>query len=328
MGERIVGLAALLLLGAFSPTAAQVRVWRQPVFAEDGGVSPEGDPLLVPFKVVADDSTLYLFDNGDLRLKAFDWEGRLRWALGRDGAGPGEFRGVTAACISPQGDIWLYDHRNARITIVTPLGVIRREFRPQRLLISGAVPVRGGGFLGQATSGSPFLVLFDSTGAVVRALPVPKDLVGRNVLEAHVVGDRSGGRSVFSALNTDRFYVVSDSGERVQAFRGVQAMDFPKWNRVTVTTPQGKKVEGIRPAPENLSGSVATILRDDAVLVLVGSIAKEEFRTVDVYELPRGRYRESFLLPAPCVSLAEVRSRLVCLQLDPAPQVRVWRQMP
>lgn len=329
MAERMTKWTLLLLTAVQGPVAAQERVWRQHDFAEDGGVRPDGDPLLAPFKVMADDSTLYLFDNGDFRLKAFDWAGRLRWAIGRSGSGPGEFRGVIATCISPQGEIWLYDKGNARISIVTPKGDIRREFRPQKLLISGVVPVKGGGFLAQVNSGSQFfLTLFDSIGVVVRALPVPKDLVGRNVLEAHVVGDRSGGRAVFSALETDRFYVVSDSGDQVQAYRGVQAMDFPKWTRTTITTGRGKKIEGIRPAPGNLSGSIATILSDDLILVLVGTIARDEFRTVDTYEMPSGRYRESFLLPAPCVSLAHVRGRFVCLQLDPVPQVRIWRQRP
>jgi hypothetical protein len=235
---------------------------------------------------------------------------------------------VISTCISPQGDIWLYDHQNARITIVTPAGVIRREFRPQKLFISGAVPISGGGFLAQMTSGSPFLTVFDSVGALVRSLPVPEDLLGRNAFEAHVVGDRSGGLPVFSALNTDRFYVVGDSGDRVRAYRGVDAMDFPKWNRVTVTVGPGKRVEGIRPAPGNLSGSVAVILRGSLAFVLVGSIAKDRFRTVDVYEMPAGRYKESFLLPAPCVSLSERRGRLLCLQVDPVPQVRIWREFP
>ena len=320
---------AMLALTLASPVMGQERRWVPHDLTRVGGITAEGDALLQPLKAVADDSAIYVFDNGDHRLKAFDLDGTLRWSVGRRGQGPGEFTGVTATCLSPIGDIWLYDTGNLRITVVSPSGQIKREFRSSRLLLpGGAVPLPDGTYLAQTNSAGPFLARFDSVGAILEALPVPPDLKGRNVLEAHAVGDRSGGYAIFSSLHSDRFYLVNEVSRRVKSYRGVERMDFPKWFTSSITTATGKKVEGIRPAAGNPTGAVAAVVLDQTAQVLVGSVAATPFRTVDLFEVETGAYKGSYLLPVPCTTLTLASRRLVCLQLDPAPQVHVWTLAP
>jgi|SRR5690554_2290986 hypothetical protein len=47
--------------------------------------------------------TLYVFDHGDARLKAFDRAGGLRWRFGRHGEGPGEFANPLDVEVGPEG---------------------------------------------------------------------------------------------------------------------------------------------------------------------------------------------------------------------------------
>jgi hypothetical protein len=44
--------------------------------------------------------SLYVFDYGDSRLKAFDSSGKLAWSFGRSGGGPGEFMNVADLAVS------------------------------------------------------------------------------------------------------------------------------------------------------------------------------------------------------------------------------------
>jgi hypothetical protein len=325
----LVRCLVALALTLSSSLIAQERRWVPQGLTRVGGIAAEGDALLQPLKAVADDSAIYVFDNGDHQLKAFDLHGRPRWKVGRRGQGPGEFTGVTATSLSSSGDIWLYDTGNLRITVIAPDGHIRWEVRSSRLLLpGGAVPLPNGSYLAQTNSAGPFLARFDSTGAMLAALPVPPDLAGRNVLEAHVVGDRSGGYVVFSALHSDRFYLIDEGTLRVRSYRGVERMAFPKWYSSTITTARGERVEGIRPAPGNPTGAVAALVLGQTVQVLMGSVADSPFRTVDMFAVASGAYLGSYRLPVSCTTLTLATRSLVCLQLDPAPQVHVWALAP
>lgn len=320
-------LLALLVVSGVLPEAglAQARTMRPRMLAEVGGISPEGDPLLLPLRAVADDSTIYVFDNGDHSLKAFDWHGRPRWTLGRQGAGPGEFAVVTGFTRAADGRLWVSDAGNARVIVVSPAGEVERQIRPARVLMpGGAVPLADGGFLAQTLAAGPFLARFDAQGVFTRALEVPPDLVGRSVLEAHMVGDISEGYPLFGALQGDRFYVVSPTGDAVRGYRGVQPMEFPKWQATKVAGPRGAKVDAMRPVPGNLSGVLSVVRQGGELMVLIGSAAEPSHQVVDVYDFERGKYRESFLLPGPCNTLASVGHRLVCMRLNPVPTVLIW----
>lgn len=109
------------------------------------------------------------------------------------------------------------------------------------------------------------------------------------------------------------------------ALRGVQPMVFPKTQAATIRTPDGKSVSGVRPDPSNVIGGIAIARSGERVFVLVGNAASPSFRTLDVYALASGRYLESLLLPEVCHAFTMVREACVCVQLDPAPQIKIFR---
>ncbi len=85
------------------------------------------------------DGGVVLFDGSVPALRVYDGAGRLRRTLGRQGSGPGEYRDTClGVLVDPDGSIWMYDPRNARLnrydgtgaplpTVRTPAPVFSRD---------------------------------------------------------------------------------------------------------------------------------------------------------------------------------------------------------
>ncbi len=76
----------------------------------------EGSMLFDPYQITRDrDGNIYVEDEGDMSIVMFDSEGRFQRRFGREGHGPGEFRGMDIPRVS--GDIlYTYDWSQKRIT--------------------------------------------------------------------------------------------------------------------------------------------------------------------------------------------------------------------
>lgn len=81
------------------------------------------------------------YDFGDARLKAFDRQGEFRWAFGKLGEGPGEFRSPTALGVAEDGDIWVTDAGAARFTVVSREGDFREHISFEGRPIHRALPI-------------------------------------------------------------------------------------------------------------------------------------------------------------------------------------------
>jgi hypothetical protein len=93
-------------------------------------------------------------DGGELRLSVHEANGRLTSTFGRDGEGPGEFRGISAIWNAGGDTIGAWDTQTQRITHFLPDGTVvrtdRLRFGPE------GPPVRSGGldaFLGAFSGG-------------------------------------------------------------------------------------------------------------------------------------------------------------------------------
>jgi len=69
------------------------------------------------------DSTVYVADAGLPGIQAFALDGRRRWAVGRKGGGPLEFRAIVGISVL-DGRIAVADSRNGRVTIVDRQGAL------------------------------------------------------------------------------------------------------------------------------------------------------------------------------------------------------------
>lgn len=92
-----------------------------------GGISPENDGFgfahAVDLRVR--DGGLAVLENGNARLVVFDSAFRAVRAIGREGAGPGELRGVFSLGLTAAG-YGIAEINNARISIFDTSGVFRR----------------------------------------------------------------------------------------------------------------------------------------------------------------------------------------------------------
>ncbi|MBA3557793.1 MAG: 6-bladed beta-propeller [Gemmatimonadaceae bacterium] len=65
-------------------------------------------------------------------IRVFDSSGRFVRQFGRRGEGPGEYLSITSMAVGPAGDsLYVFDHKNRRVSVLSPTGTLLREFRPQ-----------------------------------------------------------------------------------------------------------------------------------------------------------------------------------------------------
>lgn len=114
----------------------------------------------------------------DMQVRVYDSTGRRIGALGRRGAGPGEFQSLTAMGWVAD-TLWIFDHTNDRFTYVGPDGTLLRTAPPPRAFQRGAVTVAG------------------RRGQILRALPFALLTDGRMLVEGFVrFADGAGGARI------------------------------------------------------------------------------------------------------------------------------------
>ena len=76
-----------------------------------------------PFDLkVSKNGTIYIFDRGDINIRAYSKNGQYLRTIGRKGMGPGEFNVPLYFDLSENGHIYLSDSRNKRVAIFDTTG--------------------------------------------------------------------------------------------------------------------------------------------------------------------------------------------------------------
>lgn len=76
------------------------------------------------------DGAIAVADRGTFQVRLYAPSGRFRWALGRDGEGPGEFRRLASLARFGGDSLAAFDTRLGRATIITPAGQVGRTVYP------------------------------------------------------------------------------------------------------------------------------------------------------------------------------------------------------
>ncbi len=104
----------------------------------------EGDPEYQLYRVSGavrlDDGRIVVANSGTSELRFYDPSGAFLISAGREGEGPGEFRGLWQIQEMVGDSLLTYDFRNRRISIFTADGRFARSFTPQSLVGSLAFP--------------------------------------------------------------------------------------------------------------------------------------------------------------------------------------------
>lgn len=109
-----------------------------------GTAEGEGPALFGRVQAVEVDAMgrIWVLEHNAKELRVFDARGRYVRTIGREGAGPGEFRDPIGLAWAPDSTLWVTDPGNARFTVLDTAGVYLDD-HPRR--VGGyAMPWRGG----------------------------------------------------------------------------------------------------------------------------------------------------------------------------------------
>lgn len=92
-------------------------------------------PEQVPFGRIADlelgdDGSVFVLDAISRTIRVFDQAGVEVREFGGRGQGPGEFEQPGKLLWGPEGDLWILDLRNGRLTVFSPDGELQGTYRP------------------------------------------------------------------------------------------------------------------------------------------------------------------------------------------------------
>lgn len=118
---------------------------------------------------------LWVFDRPSSSILLFDSAGKLLRRIGRQGAGPGEFKGINGMTVLGDTGLAIWDAQNARISFFTATG----EFRTSWVVSSGFYTFNG--------------LQTDRTGALYLKMPVTASRQGEILGRMGLVRLKSGG---------------------------------------------------------------------------------------------------------------------------------------
>jgi len=303
------------------------RSWEE-VFQVGGGVQ---DTLLQsPTGLAADGNGVYVADPSAGRVLRFDRAGQLVFAEGRPGGGPGEFRSLRDVEVDDRGLAWVLDRGNARITILGPDGRVegRLPLEGPARSADQLVPLPGGrgAVVVAYDRENPFARLTMDGRIADRFGPPWKDFSSLEPLASQLVTAAGGGRWVAAFGMGDGFFVRDGGTWRGGRHSYVESLPFPEVETRGRLSEDGTGRVEERIAEERpVFGALSASVTGDRLAVLFGGRSPGRGRWLDVYSLPDGRYRGSYLLPTYFEQVAIGGGLLYGLADDPAPRLAAYR---
>lgn len=266
---------------------------------------PDDTLLASPHKLdVASDGGLYVLDVRAMKVLRIDG-GRLAWAWGSSGQGPGEIGNVRAMTVDPRTDApFLVDSGNRRLVWLSSDGTLSREqpFAGQALMTEDVVALADGSgyvasFFGMTeTRGVLGIDLMripsdgESPAVVTPSWPGFRDL---ETIQLDMLVFAASGASWGLAFKTGPgFFLVADDATRAHSF--VERMDFPE---VTAgeQTEEATETRSVWFAERPTESASDVDTAGDTLFVLAGD--SDGRGVLDLYSMATGRYLESRLLP-------------------------------
>jgi len=252
--------------------------------------------LTEPSLMTFNQGKLLIVDGATPAVVALDpSSGRLLWKVGRAGAGPAEFAGVSSVVPNREGGIDVVDIVNRRFSHIDAAGTVTGTTSIAR---AGAQPDQLCSLEdGRRIVADPFrpeMAVLNSAGNVMARLPLPwPDLASARAESRQVIlqSDASGGRCVV-ALTTGRgFAILLGQGDPVLRTY-IEPLDVfgvgARKDEPEVTTTATFEVDFV----------------GDTLLVLFGGATTDQNRLVDRYSASTGRYIDSYRLPFKAYRLA------------------------
>jgi hypothetical protein len=274
----------------------QARVWR---------ASPKHKLLTVPsagpgyqlygpllLKVDAQEA-LYVVDLGDVTIKKFSPEGSFLTSYGKGrGQGPGELASLTDFAVSAEGEVWVADLSNGRLTVFSPTGEVTRTLKleqpPYRLALG-----KDGLFVMLAPSGSRLFGEYGRDGRLHRTFGTFLENQGRNamVLDGWLTSGDDGG-FVYAGFYDGLIAAYDNSGNPRFLAEALDRPPLPKMVR------DGERTWVDRDAPLLFYGMSETPGQIHLLTSYLSALRK--VGSLDTYDARDGHYLFSRRVPEKC----------------------------
>lgn len=282
------------------------------------GESPDvvlGLPILL---TAGPDGGFALVDLADRAVRAFDGEGRERWAFGREGEGPGEFLNVIDLLFRPDGSVALLDSELQRVTLISGEGDLLSTTRlpdpSRRLLPSHTANDDDWVLVPHDLQHLWVSVSRDGQRTGSKALPAELHVEHPLIIESFSANAETG--AIIAFRWSSRLLFLDGNGNVRTVTSGVEQVEFP-----TVVTPI-PGVTRIDPEATPAARDVSAALGQVFVLFRGSGI---DGGVVDVYDEESMSYHGSYQVPRDVSNIAALADgRLATLQSDSVPTVRIW----
>lgn len=289
--------------------------------------------------VVADEHGIRVTDAHGHRIAHFDWEGRLLRHMGRQGGGPGEFASLMAVDLDADGNVWVLDTNNNRITGFDRDGKPLESIPLHALLNyphTFAVSSRGDSFY--------FITTPDTVGTIVplrvsrddgtteqgSPIPVPDAVGAYSIVLQGAIARESGAPP--DDTGEDRWVFAFTMGDGWFGLRGLRPTIPRTWypeptpfsRAVRTVSVDGPRTSITTWITERRQGAATVSVQNGELWMLFVGETPDAGRLVDRYDLETGRYRDSFLLPRGG-AMAVWEDRVLLAANNPVPQLLVLR---
>ncbi len=249
----------------------------------------------MPSQVIAHGDRVYVLEGPLRRVAALSLnDGTLKWAVGRAGAGPDEFKGISSLTVDASGQLLILDAGNGRIAVISPDGVIQRH-----ILLSetgfphGICAFPDGQILLSILNADYPLALVSTEGRLIRRLQLPwGDARRMNSLsvQGRFAAEPERGGCIYG-LTLGRGFVRITPGEQPVGYRYVEEIELPS---TELHRKDRDRSERLGPRTEALRG-----LAVDAGGIAAGFVGTSEDagRIIDQYDPRSGEYVSTLRAP-------------------------------
>ena len=229
---------------------------------------------------------VYFADTFLPRVYHLDARGGLDWSWGREGSGPGELRDIRAMALDGSGNLVLVDSGNRRIYTLSSEGQLLDEV-PLHIDAGYVfrVVVLGSNQYVMATDGPAPWILVDQAGKQVQIADTPQGVSQLSFLQRFgLITKWKQDRWVLGFQNGNGWFTFR-SGAVALASPYVEHTEFPSHDA--------------HPSDVTVHSAVSLSVRGDTLAVFFAGSTRDQFRSLDRYELQSGDYLDSLMLPQP-----------------------------
>lgn len=237
----------------------------------------EEDLGIIMDSAVGPNGFVYLADASDMQVVAFDPDGTIAWRSGREGEGPGEFRGLYRITVGADGTVYAFDRSTSSISRLLPDGSFadRRRLEFAFPAINDFVAFADGhvAISGITNYGSPrdsAVHVFDSELTYIRSFapaPTAENSMVLTYSGAGTVALTPSGDVLFIRRIPYEIYRYSlDGAELGRVIEAPFEYDLTADDVVAITERAGR-IEVSRPRTEFPFFSAAVALTDSTFLV-------------------------------------------------------------